>query len=378
MDVVALGGCGAMGRAASRELIESESVDDLLIADHDRERAESFAATLPGAVGVARVDVTDRGRLVETIDDADVVANALPYAFNVDVMEACLESGCHYLDLGGLYHTTRTQLEYDATFDDAGLTAVLGIGASPGTTNVAAAMGASRLDRVESIRIRTGARGGGEGFAYSPATILDEVTMEPVVYEDGDYRTLEPLSGRERYTVPEPVGEVEGFHSIHSELATMPETFPGVETVDFRVAFSPALVTACEVLVDLGLTSERPVEFKGVETSPREFLEWHLERRSVPERAEEWKAFRVDVTGERDGESRHYRYSTVVGSRLDDWGLPATAVWTGVPLGVAAAAVGRNEALATGAKPPELSFDPESFLDELRARGIAIEEERVE
>lgn len=306
-----------------------------------------------------------------------MVANALPYAFNVPVMEACLDADCHYLDLGGLYAKTRDQLEYDERFADAGLTAVLGIGASPGLTNVATRMAASHLDEVDSIRIRTGARGGAEGFAYSAKTILDELTIDPVVYEDGDYRTLDPLSGRETYSMPSPVDEVERFHSICSELATMPTTLPGVEEVDFRVVFSPDLVNTCDVLIGLNLTAEETVEYRGVETSPREFLDWHLDRQPKPGPAEEWKSFQVDVAGSEDGEPAQYRYSTVVESRFDDWGLKPTAVWTGVPMGIAAVLVGQGDATTADAKPPEEFFKPEQFISELADREIVIEGKQI-
>lgn len=378
MKVTALGGCGAMGRATSHELAENDDVDELLVADIDLDAAETFAAELPGAVSAAQVDVTDHDALVALLADSDVVANALPYAFNVEVMEACLDAGAHYLDLGGLYHKTQEQLELDDAFADAGLTAVLGIGASPGLTNVATAKGAANLDSVEAIHIRTGASGGSEGFAYSAKTILDELTMEPVVYEGGEFKNLPPLSGRERYTMPDPVGEVEGFHSIHSELATMPDVFEGVQDVDFRVAFSPDLVNMCEVLIDTGLTDEEEFEYKGITTSPREFLDAHLDRQPKPEVAEEWKSFRVDVTGEKDGQAAHYRYTVVVESRLDDWQLLATAVWTGVPMGLAAAVVGRGDALDVGAKPPEAVLDPDAFIEELAERDIVIEETRLD
>lgn len=378
MKIVSLGGCGAMGRATSWELAENDAVDDLVIADADIKSADKFAAELPGDTATTRINVTDHKDLVETIADADVVANALPYDFNVAVMEACLDARCHYLDLGGLYHKTQEQLKYDDRFADAGLTAVLGIGASPGLTNVATAMAVSHLDEVESIHIRTGARGGGEGFAYSAKTILDELTMNPVVYEDGEYQTLDPLSGRETYTMPSPVGEVEGFHSIHSELATMPNTFSGVNDVDFRVAFSPDLVNICDVLIGLNLTDEETVEYKNVETSPREFLNWHLDRQPKPGPTEEWKSFRVDVTGTENGDHVKYRYSTVVESRLDDWGLKATAVWTGVPMGIAAVLVGQGDVISAGAKPPEELFDPKQFIMELADREIIIEGEQIE
>ena len=37
---------------------------------------------------------------------ADVLLNTASYRINLDAMRACLKAGCHYLDLGGLYHMT--------------------------------------------------------------------------------------------------------------------------------------------------------------------------------------------------------------------------------------------------------------------------------
>ena len=375
MKIAVLGGAGAMGRAAVRELAERDSLR-LSVFDADEDVVTAIADGLPGAVESAVLDATDPDALVDAISGHDAVANALPYAFNLDVMDACLAAKTHYLDLGGLYHTTRKQLRLDDEFDAANRTAVLGMGASPGLTNVAAAKGASELDRVTEVHIRTGTRGG-EGFAYSAKTILNELTENPIRYENGELVDVEPLSGRETYTLPDPVGEVAGVYSIHSELATMPFTFPGVDTVDFRVAFSPELLDICDALVTLGLTSEEEIEFEGVTTTPRAFLDWYLGQRPPPEAVEEWKSFRVDVVGELDGERAQRRYTTVVGSRLADWNLGATAVWTGVPLAVTTELVARGDALTTGAVPPEVAFDPDTALDALAERGIVIAETSI-
>ncbi len=374
MNIAVLGGAGAMGRATARELAERGL--ELSLFDADADAVAAVVEDLPSKVESNVLDATDHDALVDAISGHDAVANALPYAFNLDVMNACLAAKTHYLDLGGLYHTTRKQLQLHEEFDAANRTAVLGMGASPGLTNVAAAKGASELDRINEVHIRTGTRGG-EGFAYSAKTILNELTESPICYEDGELVEVEPLSGRETYTLPDPVGEVSGVYSIHSELATMPSTFVGVEAVDFRVAFSPTLLDICDALVTLGLTSEEEIEFEGVITTPRAFLDWYLGQQPLPEAVEEWKSFRVDVVGEHDGKRTHRRYTTVVGSQLDDWDLSATAVWTGVPLAVAAELVARGDALTTGAVPPEVAFDPDTVLDALAERGIVIEEEIV-
>ena len=60
-------------------------------------------------------------------------------------------------DLGGLFHTTRRQLELGERYTGAGLSAVLGIGSCPGIANVHAGDLGSRLDEVRSVRIFNGA-----------------------------------------------------------------------------------------------------------------------------------------------------------------------------------------------------------------------------
>ena len=48
-------------------------------------------------------------------------------------MRACLEAGCHYLDLGGLYWMTGRQLElHDASSSGAGLLGAARDGLEPG------------------------------------------------------------------------------------------------------------------------------------------------------------------------------------------------------------------------------------------------------
>src|SRR5581483_4351187 len=105
---------------------------------------------------------------------------------------ACVSAGCHYLDLGGLYRLTLEQLELSAEFERAGLLAVLGIGSSPGKTNLMAARGLRDLEgSVRSIDVYAAGRdfsGVDDGVLrppYAIQTLLDELTLEPVVLRDG-------------------------------------------------------------------------------------------------------------------------------------------------------------------------------------------------
>jgi saccharopine dehydrogenase (NAD+, L-lysine-forming) len=365
MKLLAIGGCGAMGKAATRALIEMPIFDEIIIGDLNLDAAQNWAQKLGDKrVRAIRVDVPDAVSLLSATKGVDIVANLTLYEFNVPIMHACLENRCHYLDLGGLYHVTKKQLALHEKFKAINRLALLGMGASPGMTNVAAAMGAQQLDQVTDIHIRTGTKGGGKGFGYSAKTVLDECTMNAFVFENGAMQELPPLSGRERYVLPEPVGEVEGFYSIHSELATLPYQYSNIQNVSFRVAFSARLVNMVETLIDLKLTSLEKFSYRDVEIAPREFLDAHLMRLPKPEELSEFKAFRVEVAGFKNEKRTTLVYEILVPSK-SEWGIKAGAYWTGVPAAVAAELMAEGKYLANGALAPEAAFAPEVVLAKL-------------
>ncbi len=365
MKILAIGGCGAMGKAATRALIDMPIFDHIIIGDINLEAAETWAEKLGDQrVHAIQVDVTDAESLRRATSGVDLVANLTLYEFNLPIMHACLENRCHYLDLGGLYHVTKKQLALHEQFKAIDRLALLGMGASPGMTNVAAAMGAKQLDHVTDIHIRTGTKGGGKGFGYSAKTVLDECTMNAFVFANGEMKKTPPLSGRERYVLPEPVGEVEGFYSIHSELATLPYQYPGIQNVSFRVAFSPRLVNMVETLIDLQLTSLEKFSYKNLDLTPREFLDAHLMRLPKPEELSEFKAFRVEVAGFKNEKRKTLVYEILVPSHVD-WEIKAGAYWTGVPAAVAAELIVKGKHLESGTLAPEAAFAPEQVFSKL-------------
>jgi saccharopine dehydrogenase (NAD+, L-lysine-forming) len=373
MKVLVLGGGGAMARAIAKDLSENPDVHDIIVGDIDLGKAKDAEKEIGSQkVSAKKVDILNHSELVKALKGVNVVANSSWYELNAEVMKAALETGSHYVDLGGLYYVTQKQMKLDKAFKKAGITAILGIGASPGMTNVLAGYGASKLDSVDEVHIRTGAKGGG-GFAYSARTILDEVTMNPVIFENGEFKKVEPLSGKERYRLPSPVDEVEGFYSIHSELATLPLTIKGVKTVTFRVGFSSALVQKVNVLLELGLLRKEPIKMQGMKISPKDFLYAYLTTLKAPPSLDEFKSLQVEVVGKKGGETKKLLYTTLVKSS-EKWNLRATAIWTGVPAAIATHWLGTGKIGTKGVLPPEVGIDPEGFIAELAKRDIVIYE----
>jgi saccharopine dehydrogenase-like protein len=194
------------------------------------------------------VDASDRASLRGALAGATVCVNCLDYRLNLDVMQASLAEGAHYVDLGGLFHVTLKQLQLDEQFRDAGLTAVLGMGSAPGKTNLLARAAAARLaEAPETMEIWAATRDPAAAdhpfpAPYSVRTLLDELHMQPMVVVDGQVQPVDPLSGGAERDFPEPVGRAKGIYTLHSELATLPRAFPSLREASFRLCLSTGLL----------------------------------------------------------------------------------------------------------------------------------------
>lgn len=380
MRIVVLGGAGAMGRVTVRDLVESPDVSEVVIADFNAERAEALADSLKSPrVRVARVDVNQEASLDQALRGADAAINCTWFQTNLTVMRGCLRAGCHYLDLGGLYHMTVRQMALDREFRKAGLLAILGAGASPGMTNVMARYAADRMERVDKINVRIGAADFAPPDAplvapYSIRTILDELTRKPVVFDGGQVREVEPLSGEEMVAFPAPVGPAPAILALHSEVATLPSSFAakGVQECNFKIAFPGEFLSKLKFLIALGLDGDEPIPASGARVRPRDLLIEILSR--VPEHQtapDDCDIIRVEVAGESGGRKVEMIMEAVVFPH-GQWGVGAGALDTGIPPSIMAQMLLRGDFRATGAIAPEACIPPEPFFRELKARGISV------
>ncbi len=376
MRIAVVGGSGRMGRAAVRWLAGAPGVSEARICDIDPSRSEAVAAKVDSPrISVAAADAASPESIASACRGMDAILNTAPYQHNLSVMRGALDAGCHYVDLGGLYHTTRLQMQLHEEFAHRKRCAVLGMGASPGITNVLARAGRDHLDVVDEVHIRTGGAST-QGFSYAPTTILDELRLPAIVFTDGQLKEVPPLTGRERYRLPDPVGEVEGFYALHSELATLPSTLPVTKMVTFRVAFSSKVVTQATTLIELGLASDEPIPIAGTKISPRAFLDALFRSGHAEAALEEVKALRVDLLGTKGGRRGHITYTASARSK-PEVELPATAVWTGIPAAIVATMAVAGD-LPAGVHPPETSVPPSPFRRALEDAGISTSESHSE
>lgn len=392
VHLVVLGGGGAMGRITVRTLVEDERVARVTVADVSLAAAQRTIGWLERGrekALPAACDVRDEEATADLLRGADAVLNATDYPFNLHVMRAALAARVSYADLGGLFHMTRRQYKLDEAFRDAGLTGVLGIGSTPGITNLLARVAVDRLDTVERLEIRIGSgdfRPSGAPFVapYSIRTIFDECTLEPMVFNDGDWHAVPAMSGHEDITFPAPLGHAVAMHTLHSEVALFPVSFGGrgLRHVSFKIAFPAPFLAQLRLLVDLGLASAEPVEVREIErgvttrVAPREFVASLLASRAatnIPTDPDDCDVLRVVAEGTREGAPMRLVEEMVV-LPYKPWNVGAGDVDTGAPLAIAGILLAGGAARVTGVHGAELVFEPLAFLRELERYGMCATE----
>jgi lysine 6-dehydrogenase len=292
--VAVVGAAGIIGPAIVATLAETEGVDRILCLDVNEPGARDVAERHGGGRAQAGVlDISDREAAARAVADAAVVLNTAAYRVNLDAMEVALAAGAHYLDLGGLYHVTLRQLELDDRFRAAGRLAVLGMGSTPGKTNVMATRAVELLGGpVERLVAAAAGRdpdppAGPLVAPYAVETILDELTMPTPIVRGGRIEFLDPMTPAGTVAFGDPVGPADTIYTIHSEQATFAASF-GAADVSFQL----------RLLADLGLAGTEPIDVPGGRVVPRQVLMTLL--RALPKASPSARAFgihRVEAHG---------------------------------------------------------------------------------
>jgi saccharopine dehydrogenase-like protein len=354
--VAVLGAAGTIAPAIVRDLAESGEVTSMLLLDLDEARAAEVAAEDGGGRASARaIDARAVAEFSSALEGADVLVNTASYRINLEAMRACLAARCNYLDLGGLYWMTGRQLELSAEFEEAGLLAVLGIGSSPGKTNLMAARGVAELggDAVESIEVMAGGRDpsapadGRLRPPYALQTLLDELTLAPIVIRDGQPVEIEPLTDGGPVDYADPIGTGETIFTLHSELATFAQSF-GCRSASFRLSLAPALLEQLRALVGAS-PEEVAAAQRGAARASSETVSVHMVRV-------------VAASG---------RTVVVRALSTPHFGLGGSVVSTAAPAAATVRLLARGSLSAVGAHPPERCIDPGEMFAELQTRGCA-------
>src|SRR5699024_4319927 len=127
-------GSGLMGKEVVRDLIYSEYVTDIDLADIDFDRVKNVCDQFQSPkLIVYHVNANDYEQLATFMKRFDVIINALFYSFNETVAKTAITVGVHAVDLGGhIGNITNRVLALKDEAKTAGVTIILYICVSPG------------------------------------------------------------------------------------------------------------------------------------------------------------------------------------------------------------------------------------------------------
>src|SRR5215207_7499733 len=379
-------GAGAVGTVSALKFVQDAMLEQLVIADAVSARASLLADRLRDRrVTSCRLEAGDRTAVADAIRETGttILLNAALPATNLEVMRACLEAGCDYIDMasGGTdadgIPKMDDQFALDAEFKAAGRLALLGMGADPGTTNVYAAYAAKHLlDEVTELHVRDGDNSvcqGHDGFvaAFSPWVFIDECLCQAVSFRDGRYHLEPPLTGFEPFDFPE-LGVLNCYYVDHEESRTLPRFFPAARVVDFKLCMDDVTIETLRVMKRLGLSSKDRVRVGDTSVVPRDVVVSLLpDPKDLAGRMRGKTCVGTLVRGRKNGEERAYYIYNVADHEavFRELGVQATAYQTGIPPVIAARLIHEGRWRGPGVRSPE-EFDPDPFLERLAREGM--------
>ena len=186
MKIAVLGGTGLMASGTIRDLLSelSDDIEKVYTADISDDRLKAMTDEFhDDRLEGIRLDVSDEKSVLSLLEKVDLCINGVPTfaGYQMDIFNCCLKAGCHYVDYGGMGVYTVKQKAEHSKWLDAGLTAVLGLGADPGMSNMTCKAVAEELDTIDSINLYWAATLRGEENPvlvppYSIKTIIGEYT----------------------------------------------------------------------------------------------------------------------------------------------------------------------------------------------------------
>ncbi len=288
MPRVLIIGAGGVGGVVAHKCAQLADVfEHITLASRNEEKCKKIAAQVERPIDTAQVDADSVPELVELVSRVkpELIINvALPYQ-DLSIMDACLETGVHYLDTANYEPLDTAKFEYkwqwayQEKFERAGLMALLGSGFDPGATNVFTAYVAKHyFDEIHQLDI-IDVNGGDHGYPFAtnfnPEINIREVTAECRHWENGAFIETPAMSLKQSFTCPENVGAYKIYRMYHEELESLTKHYPSLKKAQFWMSFGDSYLKHLEVLGNVGMTGIDAVEFNGQQIVPIQFLK-HL------------------------------------------------------------------------------------------------------
>lgn len=365
-----------MGRAVAYDLSRAEEVEKVGLYDFDLDLAEEITRKYGTDRTVSgKIDARDEDEVADVLIDYDACISAVAFKYNPGLTRAAIKSGTHFFDLGGNNDVVRAQFEMDEQARAADVVVIPDCGLAPGMASVLAAAGVKQFDRVNSLKIRVGGLPQNPRpplnyqMVFSPEGLINEYWEPVVILENGEKKTVNPMTGLEELEF-DGIGKLEAFYTSGG-TSTLPETYKGVvDFLDYKTIRYPGHCEIFKPMLEIGLGSRSRVNVGGVSVEPREVLKKILEK-NLTFNDPDMVLARLTFEGIRAGQPGKLVYEIV--DRQDTrTGLTSMMRTTSFPAAIVAWMACAGRITHRGVVPQEIAVEPQFFMAQLKKRNINI------
>ena len=427
MGRVLIIGAGGVATVAAHKVCQNPDVfTEVMIASRTEKKCIALAEVLNKKYGTnvktAQVDADSVEQLVKLFGSykPDIVMNlALPYQ-DLTIMEACLQTGCNYLDTANYEPKDEAHFEYSwqwayrERFEKAGLCAILGCGFDPGVTSIFTAYAAKHhFDEIQYLDIvDCNAGNHHKAFAtnFNPEINIREITQKGLYWENGRYVETEPMEIHKPLTYPG-IGPKESYLLHHEEIESLVINYPTIKRARFWMTFGQQYLTYLDVIQNIGMSridevvyeaplAEERLEVSGerledtnahcnpltpnpspltsepktvkVKIVPLQFLKAVLPNpQDLGENYDGETSIGCRIRGLRDGqEHTYYIYNNCSHqAAYEETGMQGVSYTTGVPAMIGAMMFLKGLWSKPGVHNVE-EFDPDPFMEQLNSQGL--------
>lgn len=229
---VLLIGMGSVGKIIAEELAQEPSISRVICAS----RKLPVIKPKSRKIEFCQLNAAHQSQIERAAQGTDLIMNASLPNYNLTIMAAALRVGAHYQDLCSYLrdHKTPEQLQFHHRFQRRGLVGFINTGISPGITNLLVREAADLLQEVHSIKIRVLEEEHlkKKMFAWSPEVTVLQLTVKPLVYQQGKYHFVPPFASAEQFDSPF-IGSRKVYTIYGDEVATLPQ-YIKTKNIDYK------------------------------------------------------------------------------------------------------------------------------------------------
>jgi len=384
-------GAGGVAAVAIHKCAQIPQVfKEIMVASRTLLKCEAIRRDINEKYGrdiqIAQVDADNVPELVNLINkfQPDLVLNlALPYQ-DLHIMDACVETGVHYIDTANYEPLDEAHFEYSwqwaykERFKKKGIMAVLGSGFDPGVTNIFTAYAQKHLfDEINYLDIldcNAGTHGHVFATNFNPEINIREVTQAVRHWENGEWIETPAIieEGSVHFSFDYPIAGLKASYLLyHEELESLVLNIKALKRARFWMTFSENYLNHLRVLKDIGMTRIDEIDYEGQKIVPIKFL-----KALLPEPASLGTGYTGKtvigniMTGKKDGKTiTRYIYNVCDHEEaFKETGTQAIAYTTGVPAMIGAMMILTGVWQGVGVYNIE-QLDPDKFMDALNKEG---------